>query len=290
MMARGLDHIVHAVADLDAAADFYRRCGFMVGVRNRHPWGTHNHVVQLPGFFIEILTVAEPDKLGADGLARQFGAFNKDAIARGDGLSMLVVESADIDGDVAEFARGGIGCSPALPFSRQGALPDGSVTTVGFSLAFARAEASPHTGFAACLQHKPEAFWSTAYQQHGNGATAIAGVVLLAARPDDHITFLRTFTGVDAIETRLEAISLRTPRGEIEVTTAQAFGKRTGNAHDQGEGATLAGVRISVENLDAVESQLRGGEIPLQRFGATLAVPPQAAFGATLLFEQADIA
>jgi len=36
-MARGLDHIVHAVRDLDAAADLYRRLGFTVGARNRHP-------------------------------------------------------------------------------------------------------------------------------------------------------------------------------------------------------------------------------------------------------------
>ena len=43
-MARGLDHIVHAVRDLDAAAELYRRLGFTVGARNRHPWGTHKHI------------------------------------------------------------------------------------------------------------------------------------------------------------------------------------------------------------------------------------------------------
>ena len=35
-MARGLDHIVHAVRDLDAAAELYRRLGFTAGARNRH--------------------------------------------------------------------------------------------------------------------------------------------------------------------------------------------------------------------------------------------------------------
>ena len=63
-MPRGLDHVVHAVGDLEGAAGLYRRLGFTVGARNRHSWGTHNHVVQLPGFFIELLTVAEPEKLG----------------------------------------------------------------------------------------------------------------------------------------------------------------------------------------------------------------------------------
>ena len=67
-MSRGPDHIVHAVRDLDAVADFYRRIGFTVGARNRHSWGTHNCIVQFPGFFIEILTLAEPEKLGDDGI------------------------------------------------------------------------------------------------------------------------------------------------------------------------------------------------------------------------------
>jgi catechol 2,3-dioxygenase-like lactoylglutathione lyase family enzyme len=64
-MARGLDHIVHAVRDLDAAAGLYRRLGFQVGSRNRHPrtWGTQNHIVQLPGTFIELLSVADTTEI-----------------------------------------------------------------------------------------------------------------------------------------------------------------------------------------------------------------------------------
>ncbi len=76
-MANGLDHVVHAVRDLDAAAHLYRRLGFTTGARNRHPWGTHNVLVQLPGFFIEMLTVAEPEKLGDDGITRLFGRISR---------------------------------------------------------------------------------------------------------------------------------------------------------------------------------------------------------------------
>ncbi len=83
----------------------YRRLGFTVGARNRHPWGTHNHIVQLPGFFIELLTLAEPEKLGNDGFSKLFGAFNGDFIARGDGLSMLILESRDARADEAALAR-----------------------------------------------------------------------------------------------------------------------------------------------------------------------------------------
>src|SRR5258707_11035742 len=97
VMPRGLDHIVHAVRDLDAAAELYRRLGFSVGARNRHSWGTHNQVVQLPGFFIELLTVAEPDKLGNDGFSTLFGRFNQSFLNRRQGLSILLLESEDAD-------------------------------------------------------------------------------------------------------------------------------------------------------------------------------------------------
>ncbi len=94
-MPRGLDHIVHAVRDLDAAAALYRGLGFTVGARNKHPWGTHNCIVQFPGVFIELLTLAEPDKLGTDGFSKLFGAFTGDFLKRDQGLSLLILESRD---------------------------------------------------------------------------------------------------------------------------------------------------------------------------------------------------
>jgi catechol 2,3-dioxygenase-like lactoylglutathione lyase family enzyme len=285
-MARGLDHIVHAVRDLDAAAEFYRRCGFTVGARNRHPWGTHNHVVQFPGFFIEVLTVAEPEKLVGEGLPRIFGAANREAIARGDGFSMLILESADIAADVAGFARAGIGCSPALPFSRQAMLPDGTATTVGFSLAFARDSLSPRTGFAACQQHNPAAFWNPDYQRHANGATGVAGVVLVADNPTDHHIFLEAFTGVRDLHASSLGLTARTPRGEVAIMEAVSFRDEFGVVPQiEGEGAALKGLRLAVADLDATERVLRAGGLAPERHIGRLVLLPQAAFGATLIFE-----
>src|SRR6478736_7744923 len=102
-MARGLDHIVHAVRDLDAAAALYRGLGFTVGARNKHPWGTHNHIVQFPGFFIELLTLAEPEKLGSDGFSVLFGAYNRDFLKADEGFSLLILESRDAVADEKEF-------------------------------------------------------------------------------------------------------------------------------------------------------------------------------------------
>src|SRR5215510_12970910 len=165
-MPRGLDHVVHAVRDLEAAAELYRRLGFTVGARNQHSWGPHNRLIQLPGFFIELLTVAEPELLGEDGLSTLFGRFNQSFLARREGLSTLLLESANAATEAAAFNRAGIAASDALRFEREGKRPDGSAIKVGFSLAFARDMRAPEIGFAACQQHFPENFWNPAFQQH----------------------------------------------------------------------------------------------------------------------------
>src|SRR5262245_18517653 len=119
-MARGLDHVVHAVRNLDAAAELYRRLGFTVGARNRHAWGTHNHLVQFPGVFIELLSVAEPEQLGTDGFSALFGTFNRVFLKDQQGLSLLILESTDAVADAAAFHASGIGVSDALRFEREG--------------------------------------------------------------------------------------------------------------------------------------------------------------------------
>lgn len=286
-MSRGLDHIIHAVRDLEAAAEFWRRAGFIVGARNRHPWGTHNHVVQLPNFFIAILTVAEPDKLGDDGLSRHFGIPNREAIARGDGFAGLVLESTDIAADVADFAQAGIGISDALPFSRGATLPDGAETTVGFSLAFVRDELSPRTAFFTCQQLNPSAFWNPAFQAHPNGVRNVAGAVLIADNPADHHIFLSAFTGERVLHSRSLGIEARTPRGSVEIMEPVAFEDQFGVARKvEGTAVLIAGLRFAVADLGVTHAALKQGGVAAQRHMERLVIAPQTAFGATLIFEQ----
>ena len=118
-MPNGLDHIVHAVRDLDAAAEFYSRAGFTVGVRNRHPWGTHNRVVQLKNCYIEILTVAEPEKIVPHGARSfSFGAFNRDFLAHREGFSMLILNSSNAIEDARAFESSGISDFNVFDFAR----------------------------------------------------------------------------------------------------------------------------------------------------------------------------
>jgi glyoxalase-like protein len=245
-LARGLDHIVHAVRDLDAAAAEYKRLGFTVGARNKHPWGTHNCIVQFPGVFIELLTLAEPSKLGDDGFSKLFGAYTGEFLQRHEGLALLILESRDARADVAAFSAAKIAASETMRFEREGKRPDGSAVKVGFSLAFAEDRLSPDIHFATCQQHYPENFWSPEFQKHTNGVTGIAGVVLVADAPENHREFLLAFCGAPSARNDADGFTVDLPRGAVEVMTPDGFARRFGaTAPDTSRGARLAALRFT---------------------------------------------
>jgi catechol 2,3-dioxygenase-like lactoylglutathione lyase family enzyme len=287
-MSRGLDHVVHAVHDLDGAAAFYRRLGFSVGARNRHPWGTHNRLVQLPGFFIELVTVAEPEHLGSDGFSHNFGRHNQDFLARHEGLSMLVVETGDAGRTAAEFAAAGIAASDAIRFERAGTRPDGTPVTVAFSFAFAHEPAATAIMFAACQQHFPENFWNPAFQSHPNTAVGVGGVVMVADNPADHHVFMSAFVGERDLAATSSGIVLATPRGEIVVMAADAFARHYGvDAPDVSGGPRLAAVRIVVAEMGTAVRHLQSAGVRAEMRMGRIVVPPTVALGATLVFEPA---
>jgi catechol 2,3-dioxygenase-like lactoylglutathione lyase family enzyme len=285
-MAGGLDHVIHAVRDLEAAAELYRRLGFTVGARNRHAWGTHNHLVQLPGFFVELLTVAEPEKLGTDGLSALFGTFNRIFLKNQEGFSFLLLESENAATDAARFRSAGMGVSDAMRFEREGKRPDGSTVKVGFSLAFARDAKAPAVGFAVCQQHFPENFWNPAFQQHANTASSIEAAVLVADNPAEHHAFLSAFAGGRDVSATSSGIAVSTQRGDISVMDAAAFRREFGTEPpDTSRGARLAALRFRVRDRAALGAALKAGGIAARADASKTIVGPDIALGATLVFD-----
>ena len=288
-VARGLDHIVHAVRDLDAAAESYAQLGFTVGARNRHSFGTHNRIVQFPGVFIELVTVAEPERIRpAQARVPSFGAFTRDFLAQGEGLSMLVLESRDAETDALAFRERGIGDFEPFRFEREARTPDGQPVTVAFSLAFAEQPQSPQAGFFVCQQHFPENFWNPAFQNHPNGATGVAGVVLVAQHPGEHENFLSAFAGVPAVAAAPGRITLHTPRGDIDMMDPHAFRLHFGlDPPAVASGVRLAALRIAVADLRALGVRLESAGVGALERGGRLLVDPTIAHGATIVFESA---
>jgi hypothetical protein len=290
-MTHGLDHIVHAVRDLDAAAEFYGRAGFTVGVRNRHPWGTHNRIVQLKNCYIEILEVAEPEKIVPHGAnSFSFGAFNRDFLASRQGFSMLILNSSNAADDARAFEASGIGNFKVFDFSREGKKPDGTPVKLAFSLAFAADPASPNVRFAVCRHHFPENFWDPAFQTHANGAKAIRGAVMIADNPTDHHIFLKAFTGVSDLHSSSIGIKARSENGDIEIMEQVAFRDQFGvSPAVEGEGMTLNALRLEVADIAQTEALHRQNGIASERHVGRLVVPPEVACGAALIFESPKV-
>jgi hypothetical protein len=283
-VARGLDHIVHAVHDLDAAGDAYARLGFTVGARNRHPWGTHNRIVQFPGVFIELLALGELERIPPPRpRSISFGGFTRDFLAKGEGLSMLVLEGKGAAKDADAFRAAGIGDFDVFDFEREGKRPDGSTVKVAFSLAFAEDKRAPDTGFFTCQQHYPENFWNPAFQQHANGVIGVAGVVLVAENPSDHHIFLKVFAGVSDLKATSAGITIETPRGEIQVMDPAAYRLHFSiEPPDTARGMRLVAIRFAVPDMEVARERL--GTFANQRMDK-LVVGPGTAHGAALVFE-----
>jgi len=285
-MTRRIDHLVIAVQDLDEAGSFYRRLGFQVGARNRHPWGTENRIVQLPQSFIELITVGEGAAIAPHrASAYSFGAFVQDYLRDREGLAMLVLDSQDAEADAALFAQKGIGAFEPFHFERSGKRPDGSETKVAFTLAFASADDSPKAGFFVCQQHFPENFWNPEFQRHDNGAAQISSVTLSAPDPERLRAFLTAFTGVQPASPDRDDLSFRLGDSHIDVLTPDDAAENYGSVEAELDQPSFVAYAVRVEDIHAHAKLLDAAEIPYQHIGSRLIVPASAAFGVAIAFE-----
>ncbi len=286
-MARGLDHVIHAVRDLDAAGDFYSKLGFKVGARNRHPWGTHNRIVQFPNFFLEVLTIGEPEKLPpADDNSIPFVRINRHFLEHvGEGLTGMVLEGFDPAAELKALETGGFGGVPLFHFDRKGKRPDGSETEVGFDIVFAHYPASPHAVFFICKQTHPQNFWSSEMQQHPNGATAVAACALVAENPTDHHVFLETLVGVRDLRSSSLGLSIDTPRGDVQALDPRGFADTYGVETPRDGGLRVGAVEFKVADLDATRAFLERSGAPVREHRGKLVVSAPEARGAVIAFE-----
>lgn len=284
---RGLDHFVVATKDLDAAARVWESLGFTVGPENHHPFGTKNRIVQLPGFFVELIAVRDTAAITERTDRRfSFAAFNRDYLERlGEGPSMLVLESRDAQADAVAFAKSGIGDFEPFFFERKGMKADGSEAHVAFTLAFAESAEIPDAAFFVCQQHRPDAFWNPALQSHANGAARIESVMLTAENPTDLHIFFSAFTGIRDFVSTSTGLVFATPRGSIEVMTPVAFASRCGVRVD--EQSRLRGLRFGVTNLDQTVMLFETSGISFVRKGDWIIVWPDETQGTVIVFQQA---
>ncbi len=285
-MSRPIDHLVLAVRDLDAARATFQRLGFTLTPVARHPFGTANSLAQFGGSFLELLAVAEPGAIPAgDGTHFSFGAFNRDFLEGGEGVSMLVLKSDDAAADRADFDAHDLRVYEPFGFERIATGPDGAERKVAFSLTFTSDSRLKRAGFFTCQHHYPENFWKAEYQRHANGALAIASAVMVTRDPADFHEFLTHFTGMHEITATSFGISFDLGGGgRVEVMSPEGFRAFFGETA-AADPRCFLGWRVRVADLGAVAALLNENRVPFKALAGALVVPSEAAHGAALAFE-----
>ncbi len=287
--ARGIDHLVLAVHGLDHARQVYAAMGFTLTPVARHPFGTHNSLIQFDRCFLEILGMRDPRAIPAVGPGEfSFARFNHHFLEWREGMSMLVLESRDAQADAEAFAAAHLQSYLPGGFERIAIQPDGSERKVAFRLAFASDPFMPECGFFACENVYPENFWKPDFQRHPNGAKTIASVHMVATDPADHHRFLQFFCGVRDVNSSTLGVDFVTPRGTVHVLTPQAARRIWGDAVDLRvvNSPRFIGYGIAVDDLDKTRAALTDGEIPFDDQGTRLVVAASTAFGSAIAFHQ----
>jgi catechol 2,3-dioxygenase-like lactoylglutathione lyase family enzyme len=282
----GIDHVVLAARDLAALSAFYERLGFTLTPQAQHPFGTGNRLAQLQGSFIELLAVTKPDEVpeaGPDDFS--FGAYNRDYLKTGDGMSMLALTSDGWEIDRTRFERAGFKLHAPFAFGRKARQPDGSEVKLDFRLTFLTDPALPRAPFFTCdHRHPGEIFWKPQYQTHANGARRIVEVQMVAENPEAHIgLFKRLFGAVVPIN---GGICAGLDGAGFCVLEPEAFAETYPGARPptvpEGE-VRFAGFRVAVDDLDAAEALWRENGVAFRRVGRRIYVSGENAFGCLIV-------
>jgi Glyoxalase-like domain len=285
---RPIDHVVIAVRDLKAARAAYGRLGFTVTPVARHPFGTANALVQFDGAYLELLAVVDPAAIPEPtATAFSFGAFNRDFLERGDGLSMLALHSTDAAADRTDYDCRDLPVYDPFHFERMAEGPDGVERKVAFSLTYT-GDARFHggAGFFTCQHHFPENFWRPEYQRHANGAGRVDAAVLVAGDPTDFHEFFTHFTGQHDMRSTSLGNEFDLGGGKLEVMTPVAYRAFFG-AETTSDPRRFMALRIAVADLSATRAHLKANAVPFTERAAALVVPAEAACGAAIAFVQA---
>ncbi len=163
-MLKGIDHIVIAVPDLDAAIANYTQLGFTVVPGGRHPVGTHNALIAFTdGSYIELIAFYETSP------AHKWWA----PLQKGGGLVDFCMQTDDLLADTAAFRAAGVLIDDPAPLSRK--RPDGYLLRWVLSI-----PRQGHRGMAPFLiqDETPREERIPRDTAHGNGVTGIEALTL----------------------------------------------------------------------------------------------------------------
>jgi hypothetical protein len=173
----GLDHLVIAVRDLDAAAAEWAALGFTLSPRGLHSahMGSGNHTMMFEDDYLELLGVVTPQPHNE--ALRSF-------LAQREGLERAAFTTTDAEAGAAALRARGLDAIGPVHFGRPVPLPDDRVTEARFSVFhWPRDHAPGGLRIFACQHHTRGAVWVPSLKSHANGVTRIKRALVATADP-----------------------------------------------------------------------------------------------------------
>ena len=247
-----LDHlVVNALFKMDAAAALFSALGFQLTPRGHHSLGSINHLMMLPGCYLELVGLP----LGTDRLRQE-------VLDSPLGASGFVGASDDIEATRQRLSSHGFEPLAIKDFSRP-VLLDGVAQDARF-----RTVAVAPSAFAAdrvywCQHLTPELVWRDAWLVHDNGLMAIEHLVVQSTNAERTAQRLAQATGADPI---------RQSAG-WQITLSDGFSLRV----EAGARDRFAGIGLAFGDLSLLANRAAGrddvGWTALESGSARLTVP-----------------
>lgn len=273
----GLDHVIIGVADLDAARASYSRMGFTLTERGHHSVGSSNHCIMLGSDYIELL--ASPADHPHP--SRQYYT---DFIAAGEGLAGIALATDSAKALYSDMLWAGFGPSDPLELSRPVALGDGE-REARFRLTQLDPDKTPGAKVFACEHFTRDLVWRPEWQNHANGARAIAAVAMVVEDvPAAARLYARLFDA--PVQDIAEGLLVNTGTAPIAFMSEAALrGRLPGVKLGAHPAPTAAALFVHVADRDAAERVFREGELRPQRMpDGAVAVGADRAHGVALVF------
>ena len=259
--ARGIDHVVIAVRDLDRAEAQYRRLGFALTPRGHHiKLGSFNHCAMFGTDYLELLAQGTPPRPALDRFLR----------AR-EGILGIALRTTDARRTFAEMRQQGVAIADPVDFGRPVDTPGGQ-REAQFATTELDNDSTAGLRVFFCQHKTPELVWLPRYQAQPNGVTGLARLVVVDAG--------------GRLESALQRALSATPSAIEYLTPAAAAERFAGDPVLAVAPPYVAAIRHRVADRAATARFLEGAGIAARKLpGGTLQVSSRDAMGAVLEFE-----
>ena len=277
---RGIDHLVHAVEDLEDCATAFRRLGFTLTPRGRHrDMATGNYCIMFPDDYLELMGIVEPH-LPDRGLRDRMAA-------QGQGLDRCAFAVDDVDAAFTTLAGAGFAVNGPLDLRRPLELPEGEVEPRFRLIRFDNNQTPLLNGFI-CFHDTPEITRRPDWLEHANGVTRVLGLVAVAGDPASYGRQWARLLGADAVQTTGKGVSMQVGPHVIDIARHDAVQTLLPDLAGDAIPAMdrMVAMRLGVRDTATTRAVLAGNGVSfVTQADGSMLVPASETGGTAVVFE-----